>query len=185
MNFCCIKLKNDEKERCSCEVMPESSFTPHPTRRYRDGSVLCRCVNSPSYSPGKIVRQLLLGVQASAVTNISQQKRACVWFTFSAVDSVHDRCGHHQLPLTLNILQWCLEIALPGARFITLTNLSARSTASSPFIISHSPGDQHGNDIFSREAQGLRDSNGIKWFVTQLSIVMSLRRRVHRRSSAV
>lgn len=86
---------------------------------------LCH-VNSPSYSAGssQTVRQTAITwVQASTMTNISQQKRASVWFTFSAVDSVHNCRGHHQLSLTLNILQWCLEIALPGAHFINLTNL--------------------------------------------------------------
>lgn len=56
--------------------------------------------------------------------------------------------------------------------FITFHNLSQ-------------PGRSAWEWYFPREAQGLRDSNGIKWFVTQLSIVMSLRRRVHRRSSAL
>ena len=56
--------------------------------------------------------------------------------------------------------------------FITFHNLSQ-------------PGRSAWEWYFPREAQGLRDSNGIKWFVTQLSIVMSLRRRVHRLGSTV
>ena len=98
----------------NCKTKPNMEITVFPIS-------LCQ-VESPPHPPHSS-QTAITWVQASTVANISQQQQVSVWFTFSAVDSVHNRWGHHQLSLTLNIFQWCLEIALPRAHFINLTNL--------------------------------------------------------------
>lgn len=97
-----------------------SLCSPADPERYR-WSALQERLNGPSYSP-ESSQTAITRVQVSAVNNISQQKQLSAWFTFSAVDSVHNCHGHHQLSLTSNILQRCLEIALPGVHFINVTN---------------------------------------------------------------